>query len=551
MSRVISALLGLAMAIPAGLAQADRALVIGASEAERRGLWGTGSEVDSAQALRDAGFEVVTADAGSVAEMRTALSRFLDGLATQERIVIHLSGTFFNDGQRHWLVEADRVARPDIATIDSIALSVETVLFIAQDVPGGAVVALGTERGKTEAGAGLTVGLANPTAPQGVTLVQGPAKTVAEFVSGPLLEQGRTLPEAIAKARSLLGTGFLSPHLPFLPEDEDRPVAPPNAAEVERAIWQATLAQESIEGFEGYLQRYPEGFFVTEARQAIERIRTEPNRLARLAEEELELSRADQRKIQQELTLLDFNPRGVDGIFGAGSRAAIVRFQQQAGFPTTSYLDSTQIERLALQAERRRAEIAAEDRRQALETEKKDREAWAVASEAGDMAALRTYLDAYPKGLFAPIAKERLDTQEKAEAERIAAQEQSDWEAAAASGTVDSLQAYLAAHPEGAHAEAAGERLDALARDSSDTLQEARAGEAALDLNPVTRLLLERRLDQMELEPGFVDGTFDDDTRAALRRFQRENELEPTGYVDQAVIERMLSDLGGLLAPGR
>ncbi len=551
MSRVISVLLGLAMAIPACVAQADRALVIGASEAERRGLWGSGSEGDSAQSLRDAGFEVFTADAGSVSDMRGALSRFLDGLETQDRIVIHLSGAFLNDGQRHWLLEADRVARPDIATIDTIALSVDTVLQVAREVPGGAVVALGSARGKAEAGTGLTDGLADPVAPQGVTLVQGPAGTVAEFVSGPLLEKGRTLPDAISATRGLQGRGFLSPRHAFLPEDEDRPVAPPNAAEVERAIWQATLEQDSVEGFEGYLQRYPEGFFVTEARQAIERIRNEPNRQARLAEEALELSRADRRKIQQELTLLEFNPRGVDGIFGGGSRAAIARFQQQAGFPATSYLDRTQIERLALQADRRRAEIAAETRRRALEAETKDREAWAVASEAGDLAALRTYLDAYPKGLFAPIAKERLDALEAAEAERSAAQERSDWEAAAATGTVESLQAYLATHPGGANAAAARERLEALAFESSEALQDARAGEAELDLNPVTRLLLERRLDQMAFEPGFVDGTFDDDTRAALRRFQRENDLEPTGYVDQAVIARMLSDLGGLLAPGR
>ncbi|RYH08241.1 peptidoglycan-binding domain-containing protein [Tropicimonas sp. IMCC6043] len=556
MSRYLSTLgplaFGLACALAAGAALADRALVIGASEESRRGLWWSGGgEADSAQALREAGFDVITADAGSVGDMRKALSAFLNGIEEEARVVVHLSGAFLNGAGRTWLVEAERTGRPDLATIDDIALSVDTVLAVAGRVPGAAIVALGTVEGEVTPGAGLEAGPSALVPPQGVTLVTGADEAVAEFVTDPLLVEGQSLPEAIAAVRGLRGSGFLSGRVAFIPAGTERPVAPPNAAEVERAIWQASLAQDSVEGYRGYLQRYPDGFFAAEARAAIERIETEPGREARLAEEALALDRADRRTIQQQLTLLGFEPRGVDGVFGSGSRAAISRFQAKNGFPETGFLNATQIERLALQAERREAEVAAETRRQELEREKRDREAWAAVSETGDEAGLRTYLERYPNGLFAPIAKERLaaiDATAKAQAEAL---ERADWERAAAAGTEEALAAYLAAHPNGANAAVARERLEAMANAGSEAMQAAEAAEAALGLNPVTRTLVERRLEQLNLDPGPVDGSFDDQTRAAIRRYQRARGLDVTGYMNEVVVAQMLADLGGLLMPER
>lgn len=551
MSRVFSGLLALAVMASSTMAMADRALVIGASEEERRGLFRFDAEPDTGQALRDAGFEVMTADAGSISEMRAALSRFLDGIGDEERVVVHLSGTFLRGDGRSWLMPAGASVKPDLATVDDTGLSVDTVLAIAGRVPGGAVVAIGRTAGDAEPGTGLRRGVSLNGIPQGVTVVDGETADVARFVAGALLEPGRNLPDAIEASKGVQARGFLSERVVFLPKDEERPVAPPNTAEVERAIWQATLAQDTVKGFESYLERYPEGFFVTEAREGIDRIRNEPNRQARIAEEALELSREDRRAIQRDLTLLGYNPRGVDGVFGPGSRAAITRYQAKAGFPGTGFLDETQIERLGLQVERHKAEVAAEKRRQELEAEKKDREAWAAVAETGDEAGLRAYLELHPKGLFAPIARERLDVIEAEARTQAEALEKSDWEKASDSGTVQSLNAYLKAHPEGAHAAAARERLEVLAQAESDAANAARAEEAAMELNTVTRMLVERRLAQLQLDPGEVDGTFDDNTRAALRQYQRDRDLAVTGYMNEQVVSQMLADLGGILAPGR
>ncbi len=72
-------------------------------------------------------------------------------------------------------------------------------------------------------------------------------------------------------------------------------------------------------------------------------------------------------------------------------------------------------------------------------------------------------------------------------------------------------------------------------------LEAARAEEARVAANPITRLLVERRLQQLGLEPGAVDGRFDDDTRKAIRNYQRARDLPATGFVSQATLVRMLA----------
>jgi peptidoglycan hydrolase-like protein with peptidoglycan-binding domain len=60
-------------------------------------------------------------------------------------------------------------------------------------------------------------------------------------------------------------------------------------------------------------------------------------------ETELALTGRDRAVLQRRLWLLGFNPRGVDGIFGPRSRAAISSWQSAQGFPATGYLDGDQV----------------------------------------------------------------------------------------------------------------------------------------------------------------------------------------------------------------
>lgn len=103
---------------------------------------------------------------------------------------------------------------------------------------------------------------------------------------------------------------------------------------------------------------------------------------------------------------------------------------------------------------------------------------------------------------------------------------------------------YLEDHPNGAFVEDARARLDDLDRNSEENAvqQRARSEEAALGLNPVARRLAEARLADLGLNPGAVDGTFDKDTRRAIRRYQDARQLPVSGYLDRATAVRLMAD---------
>lgn len=60
-------------------------------------------------------------------------------------------------------------------------------------------------------------------------------------------------------------------------------------------------------------------------------------------EKELALTRTERREIQRRLVLLDYHTRGIDGVFGKGTRAAIGQWQQDNEQPVSGYLDLNQL----------------------------------------------------------------------------------------------------------------------------------------------------------------------------------------------------------------
>ncbi len=59
-------------------------------------------------------------------------------------------------------------------------------------------------------------------------------------------------------------------------------------------------------------------------------------------------------------------------------------------------------------------------------------------------------------------------------------------------------------------------------------------------LDPVDSTIgIQERLSNLGLEPGMVDGIMGPNTRAALRRFQKLNELEPTGELDEKTRDKL------------
>jgi formylglycine-generating enzyme required for sulfatase activity len=65
----------------------------------------------------------------------------------------------------------------------------------------------------------------------------------------------------------------------------------------------------------------------------------------------LALSAEERREVQEALTALGFDTRGIDGIFGANTRQAIDRWQQASGQEPTGYLTSLQYGKLLAEVE--------------------------------------------------------------------------------------------------------------------------------------------------------------------------------------------------------
>ncbi len=528
--------------------------MIGAAPGQAGGvalvLGGEAGVDEAVTTLETVGFEVFSASDPDSASMRSELAALHGALRAEDaaHVVVVLTGVFAHAPHGGWLLgsEADR---PALALADGQGLRLDTVMQIAAEAGTGALVWLGEEVAAREFGLGLRAGLPDAwDLPDGLGLVTGTPADVGAAL-GEALQPGAPLGAALERRPGLALQGALDPRAAFLPQD----FAP--LARADQRAFEAAVEADTEEAFAAYLAAYPNGMNAQAARAEIERIRTAPDRI----EAELFLTAEERRAIQRDLSVLGYDTRGIDGIFGPGTRGSIAGWQELGGREPTGYLTREQILALAEEAAERSAEIEAEARAQREAEERADREFWAMTGAAGDGPGLRSYLERYPEGIFAALAQARLE--QLAEAERAAAREREveAWRRARRIDSVASYEAFLRDWPEGEFAELAQARIDerrpapdagedaATAPDTEPpegaAEMQARATEAALGLNRPTRLLIEQRLVAMGLDPGPVDGVFDARTRAAIRAAQAQFDHPATGYVDEALMNRMMQGL--------
>lgn len=173
---------------------------------------------------------------------------------------------------------------------------------------------------------------------------------------------------------SLIGEVFLSRQgaveQPSRPVQQQVAVQPAPAVQVPRsdstleiAVWQAAEAGGTKADYQAYIDKFTDGAFAGLAHARMARLEdtdaggATPSQLdpvppvmgTELSERALGLNRKDRREIQRRLLLAGFDPNGVDGIFGRGSRSALGGWQSAAGFQPTGYLNAEQL--AALQAE--------------------------------------------------------------------------------------------------------------------------------------------------------------------------------------------------------
>ena len=540
----------LAALLPGAALADDLALVLGTADYVTLPDFPRGTEVtDAVDGLATLGFRVMALGNGGAAGVTRTLSDFMAAVPEADRILIVLSGRFVTDGRRTWYLTRDAVA-PTLFGLDERALSVESLMQVLARAPSRAVLLLGvgTSTEQEVFDPWLREGVGDLDIPQGVTVLTAGPRNAANFLADELSVPRGDLSRLVAENGNVDAEGYLPRGFVFTPRPGDPALTETQAAQAEEtALWQGAVALNTLDAYRNYLSAFPRGRYATQAQEGIDAILAEPNREQRLAEEALGLSRDQRRAIQRNLSLLDFDTRGVDGIFGSGTRRAVRDWQQQNGFSQTSYLDREQIERIAAQAGRRAQQLEAEAERQREGAERADRAFWEESGARSDEAGLRAYLERYPDGLFAQQASEQLARIEDEKRQEAQAQDRVAWDRAREADTLAGYQRYLESFPQGQFVEEARTRRSALVQENegAQETEQARAAEQALGLNALTARVIEQRLDALGLDPGEVDGRFDRNTRRALRNYQRDRGLPVSGFLNEPTLVRLLADTLG------
>lgn len=552
LSRVALSRVALALWVGTGVAMAaDRAaLVIGNEVYQRAGPAPDAAMVmPLAQQLAGHGFTVHGAREPGRAETLNLIDSLTQDARGALRIAIVLSGHFVRSGQTGWFVPAD-APPPTLGNLPAQAVPVPYILDLAANVPGGALVILGQPAREPVMGPGLRAGYGVLDVPQGVTVVTGPSAQVAQLARDGLLAPGKVMVDLIGDTGpDIRVRGYVSRSEAFIPGQVVQPLptsplpALPALGDAEQTLWRSLRDVNTIEAYESYLNTYPTGRFADEARRRAELIRTAPQRRAEAAEAALALNLEARRQAQRDLELLGFDPRGIDGIFGPATRAAITAWQTERGVPKTGYLTRNQIETLRNTAQRRADELAAEARRKEEELRAADAAYWRKTGKKGGEKNFLAYLQQYPDGRFSDAARRKLDELIAAKRAKLESRERKAWDDAVAKNTVEGYRDYMRAFPRGIFEAEAGARIDELEQQARNKamVEAARAEEDGLKLPPVTLVLAERKLAALGFEPGPEDGKLDKATRRAVRRFQRAAGLPVTGYLTRATIVRLIT----------
>lgn len=464
--------------------------------------------------LEAAGYRVISRD-GSRADLAEAFSDAAGRIDGDGRLMLLWFGETRASRNETWLLP-EGFEGSTVADAEFGAISLSLLMEMAAALPGRSAVILGLPAAEGDVGdpgpMALRAGIAAGEPPQGVLLVSGAAGSVVDAVTRDLLSENSTAAQAVAQFdEGVFASGFVSPDFGF--------------GALSGRVDESGAAEE----------------------ESAPPVVTEQVRPEQAVEDALALDQPTRRRVQQQLSILGYDPRGIDGVFGPGTRAALREWQSERSLAGDGYLSGSQVSSLDEEADERSARLAEAAEKTRREEEAADAAFWQTTGANGSAADFRAYLGRYPDGIYADEARdelERLDARARASAQ---AEDRAAWDAAVAAGDVASYGKYLDARPDGAFAGEARARIAAI-RSEPDRIKADKAAaetEKNLGLNRASRALIEAQLGTLGFDAGDPDGKFDKATRRALREFQTRQGLPVTGHVDARLVQALIvSSLG-------
>ena len=440
------------------------------------------------------GFAIMRARDIKGEPLRGLLADFETRAKNADRVVVHYAGHLTPSAMNLRLVPRDLSRDRTVVRRSMGTVSLDVLYEILAHRPGKSALILATPL--QDVGQGIARG---PHIPNGLLVMAGPTRKLNQVVVEEFLGDGASAAALQRAHGDLTIAGYVSDEA-FLARPEDSGAADggsldrDNDAFAEMSAWRQAAQTGTHASLRDYLKEYPNGMFAHEAASRLSALGPEVS-VEEQIEKDLNLTRSQRRQIQENLTLLGFDTRGVDGIFGNGTRRAIASWQRSERFRDSGFLDQVQIRVLANGARDKKAELERQAEAEKIAREREDLDYWRRTGASGDEDDLNAYLERYPDGLFAAQARRLL--------------------------------------------------IEIGASRVGNSNAEAEAVEAKLGLNSRTRRIVEQRLAALDLDPGPVDGTFDHETRRAIAEFQRRRDLDVTGYLTNQTVGQLIASVFG------
>jgi peptidoglycan hydrolase-like protein with peptidoglycan-binding domain len=506
-----ASILGLA-SMASGLAPeaaraADIALVIGNHD-YKAAPDAVSAEIDArevAAALEDGGYDVTLGIDMTRREMRNQLSRFAGKIGSADKVVIYYSGHALRSNGITYLAPVDQ-QNGSLVQVMLDGVPLELVMRLAQRGRRGAVVFIDAAQ--------LDGFVPNANAEPGLATIEPAEGVLVVSAAAP----GRAL-----RRRYSYGSEFAA--------DVVREFLSPGARTMDAA--RGIKAPAWITG------AVPPGMrLVTRRGASIGAVGGSAQENPAAVEDALELSPAQRRDIQESLSLLGHDPRGIDGAFGPGTRTAIRLWQRANNMTETGYLTGEQIALLQSQSRSGGSPGVSDDTR--------DETLWARTGASRTADGYRAYLERSSDGPRADDARDGLKRIARAGTDIAARRELEDWRFAEANDRPRDYRDYLERYPTGIWQPEAQARLSGLAGSPAPASADPVAEETALALTRNDRLSIEQRLNYLGFSPGTQDGFFDANARRAIEGYQRSRDFRPTGYMDHPTIARLLDETAGV-----